>query len=97
MKDKLVKTHHKGAFFYFKKIGFCFSIFMGATICVAIPLSVATIIKNNEKNKEKDKDEAIKDDKEVSNKLLTFWNKFPLIIKKLSFFDSVFIYLISSE
>ena len=51
MKDKLVKTHHKGAFFYFKKIGFCFSIFMGATICVAIPLSVATIIKNNEKNK----------------------------------------------
>lgn len=72
MKDKLVKTHHKGAFFYFKKIGFCFSIFMGATICVAIPLSVATIIKNNEKNKEKDKDEAIKNDKEVSSKLLTF-------------------------
>ena len=80
MKDKLVKTHHKGAFFYFKKIGFCFSIFMGATICVAIPLSVATIIKNNEKNKEKDKDEAIKDDKEVSSK----WSDYEVVVNNKS-------------
>lgn len=73
MKDKLVKTHHKKAFFFFKKVSFCFSIFMGATICVAIPLSIATIIKNNEKEtKEESKEDTINDSKEVSSSLLTF-------------------------
>ena len=47
MKDKLVKTKHRAGHYYFKRIGFCFSLFLGATIVVAIPLSIATIVRNN--------------------------------------------------
>lgn len=47
MKDKLVKTKHRAAHYYFKRVGFCFSLFLGATIVVAIPLSIATIVRNN--------------------------------------------------
>jgi len=54
MKDKLVKTKHKAGHYYFKKIGFCFSLFVGAAIVVAIPLSIATIVKNNEKEEAKE-------------------------------------------
>lgn len=54
MKDKLVKTKHKAGHYYFKKIGFCFSLFVGAAIVVAIPLSIATIVKNNEKEEVKE-------------------------------------------
>ena len=48
MKDKLVKYHHKAVYFYFKKVGICFSIFAGASILVAVPVSIAATIRANE-------------------------------------------------
>lgn len=47
MEDKLVKYHHKAIYYYFKKAGICFSIFVGAFVAVAIPVSVAAGMRNN--------------------------------------------------
>lgn len=52
MKDKLVKYHHKAVYFYFKKVGICFSIFVGASVLVAVPVSIAASIRANEINKD---------------------------------------------
>ena len=48
MEDKLVKYHHKAVYFYFKKIGIFFSIFVGAAVLVAIPVSVAATLRSQE-------------------------------------------------
>lgn len=73
MKDKLVKTKHKAGHYYFKKIGFCFSLFVGAAIVVAIPLSIATIVKNNEKEEAKENENKTKVTSEaIKQELLVF-------------------------
>ena len=46
MEDKLVKYHHKAVYYYFKKAGICFSIFIGAFVAVAIPISIAAGMRN---------------------------------------------------
>lgn len=59
MEDKLVKYHHKAVYYYFKKAGICFSIFVGAFVAVAIPVSIAasmrnTVVETNKDNADKD-------------------------------------------
>ncbi len=58
MQDKLVKYHHRAVFYYFKKIGISFSIFLGAFVAVAIPVSIAAAVNatavNNEEESNKD-------------------------------------------
>ncbi|MBP5694846.1 MAG: hypothetical protein J6X03_05375 [Bacilli bacterium] len=44
MEDKLIKYHHRAVFYYFKKIGISFSIFLGAFVAVAIPVSIAAAV-----------------------------------------------------
>ena len=61
MKDKLVKYHHKAVYFYFKKVGICFSIFAGASVLVAVPVSIAASIRANEIKKKKKKKEDVKE------------------------------------
>jgi len=72
MKDKLEKTRHTKLHYYFKRVGICFSFFVGATVVVAIPLSIATIIKTNEeKKKEEEKNKELEKEK-TKEELLTF-------------------------
>ena len=56
MEDKLVKYHHKAVYYYFKKAGICFSIFLGAFVAVAIPISVAAGMRNTVTAEDSDKD-----------------------------------------
>lgn len=57
MEDKLVKYHHKAVYYYFKKAGICFSIFIGAFVAVAIPISVAAGMRNTiNQTEEQDKE-----------------------------------------
>lgn len=73
MKDKLVKYHHKAVYFYFKKAGICFSIFVGASVLVAVPVSIAASIRANEVKETSDT--ATKPSNEVksfTSELLTF-------------------------
>lgn len=56
MEDKLVKYHHKAVYYYFKKAGICFSIFLGAFVAVAIPISVAAGMRNTVTGEDSDKD-----------------------------------------
>lgn len=72
MKDKLVKYHHKAVYFYFKKVGVCFSIFIGASVLVAVPVSIAASIRANEvKNTEKG-EEVKQESKVLDENLLRF-------------------------
>ena len=56
MEDKLVKYHHKAVYYYFKKAGICFSIFLGTFVAVAIPISVAAGMRNNVTIEDPDKE-----------------------------------------
>lgn len=57
MEDKLVKYHHKAVYYYFKKAGICFSIFIGAFVALAIPISVAAGMRNTiNQTEEQDKE-----------------------------------------
>lgn len=56
MEDKLVKYHHKAVYYYFKKAGICFSIFLGAFVAVAIPISVAAGMRNTVTTEDSDND-----------------------------------------
>ena len=70
MEDKLVKYHHKALYFYFKKIGICFSVFLGTSVLVAIPISIAARIRTHQIEqalKEKEDEE-----KDTINKLAVF-------------------------
>ena len=70
MEDKLVKYHHKALYFYFKKIGICFSVFLGTSVLVAIPISIAASIRTHQTEqalKEKEDEE-----KDTTNKLAVF-------------------------
>ena len=70
MEDKLVKYHHKALYFYFKKIGICFSVFLGTSVLVAIPISIAASIRTHQIEqalKEKEDEE-----KDTTNKLAVF-------------------------
>jgi hypothetical protein len=60
MEDKLVKNHHSHFNFYFKRVGAYFSIFIGASVLVAIPVSVAVAIRNHNEIKEAQKEEETK-------------------------------------
>lgn len=72
MKDKLVKYHHKAVYFYFKKVGICFSIFVGASVLVAVPVSIAASIRANEINNAEKKVENQTERKLYSSELLEF-------------------------
>ena len=72
MKDKLVKYHHKAVYFYFKKVGICFSIFVGASVLVAVPVSIAASIRANEINNTEKKVENQTERKLYSSELLEF-------------------------
>ncbi len=73
MEDKLVKYHHKAVYYYFKKIGICFSIFIGASVLVAIPVSVAATIRNQEaQDSKKEENKEDNKEKEVLKSYLTF-------------------------
>lgn len=67
MEDKLVKYHHKAVYYYFKKAGICFSIFIGAFVAVAIPVSIAASMRNTVV--ETTKDNADKDTTKVEGKI----------------------------
>ena len=62
MEDKLVKYHHKALYFYFKKIGICFSVFLGTSVLVAIPISIAASIRTHQI------EQALKEKEEALNK-----------------------------
>ena len=72
MKDKLVKYHHKAVYFYFKKVGICFSIFVGASVLVAVPVSIAASIRANEINNAEKKVEKQTERKLYNSELLEF-------------------------
>lgn len=72
MKDKLVKYHHKAVYFYFKKVGICFSIFVGASVLVAVPVSIAASIRANEINNAEKKVEDQTERKIYNSELLEF-------------------------
>lgn len=72
MKDKLVKYHHKAVYFYFKKVGICFSIFVGASVLVAVPVSIAASIRANEINNTEKKVEDQTERKLYNSELLEF-------------------------
>ena len=72
MKDKLVKYHHKAVYFYFKKVGICFSIFVGASVLVAVPVSIAASIRANEINNAEKKVENQNERKLYNSELLEF-------------------------
>ena len=72
MKDKLVKYHHKAVYFYFKKVGICFSIFVGASVLVAVPVSIAASIRANEINNAEKKVENQTERKLYKSELLEF-------------------------
>ena len=72
MKDKLVKYHHKAVYFYFKKVGICFSIFVGASVLVAVPVSIAASIRANEINNAEKKVEDQTERKLYNSELLGF-------------------------
>ena len=73
MEDKLVKYHHKAVYYYFKKIGICFSIFIGASVLVDIPVSVAATIRNQEaQDSKKEENKEDNKEKEVLKSYLTF-------------------------
>lgn len=72
MKDKLVKYHHKAVYFYFKKVGICFSIFVGASVLVAVPVSIAASIRANEINNAEKKAEDQTERKLYNSELLEF-------------------------
>lgn len=72
MKDKLVKYHHKAVYFYFKKVGICFSIFVGASVLVAVPVSIAASIRANEINSAEKKVENQTERKLYNSELLEF-------------------------
>ena len=72
MKDKLVKYHHKAVYFYFKKVGICFSIFVGASVLVAVPVSIAASIRANEINNTEKKVENQTERKLYNSELLEF-------------------------
>ena len=70
MEDKLVKYHHKALYFYFKKIGICFSVFLGTSVLVAIPISIAaSIITHQIEQALKEKED---EEKDTTNKLAVF-------------------------
>jgi len=67
MTNKLNKVRHPRLSYYSKRIGLYFSIFIGASILVAIPVTVAATIKYNVQV-EKDQKEADKEKKkEISD------------------------------
>lgn len=72
MKDKLVKYHHKAVYFYFKKVGICFSIFAGASVLIAVPVSIAATIRANEVNKTDAEEETKKESLLLDESLLEF-------------------------
>ena len=72
MKDKLVKYHHKAVYFYFKKVGICFSIFAGASILVAVPVSIAATIRANEVNQSEKANENKTEARVFADDLLVF-------------------------
>ena len=72
MEDKLIKYHHRAVFYYFKKIGISFSIFLGAFVAVAIPVSIAAAVNSAAINNE---DEA-KEDEETEKQNLVELEKF---------------------
>ena len=63
MEDKLVKYHHKALYFYFKKIGICFSVIFGSAVLVAIPVSIAASVKSQQIKKAAEENETDKDSK----------------------------------
>ena len=74
MQDKLVKTRNKPWKYYFRKLGFCFGIFLGASVIVAIPLSIAATLRANAKEEAKTNDDNEKKTvtSEKYNDLLSF-------------------------
>lgn len=74
MQDKLVKTRNKPWKYYFRKLGFCFGIFLGASVIVAIPLSIAATLRVNaeEEAKNNDNNEEKTTTSEKSKNLLSF-------------------------
>lgn len=46
MRDKLVKYHHKGIYYRFKKIGVACSFVVGAAIAFAVPVSISLHFSN---------------------------------------------------
>jgi cytochrome c biogenesis protein CcdA len=74
MQDKLVKTRNKPWKYYFRKLGFCFGIFLGASVIVAIPLSIAATLRANaeEEAKTNDNNEEKTASSEKYNDLLKF-------------------------
>ena len=47
MEDKLVKYHRSHLYFYAKKVGVYFSVFIGASVLVAVPVAIAVTVRNN--------------------------------------------------
>lgn len=74
MEDKLVKYHHKAVYYYFKKAGICFSIFVGAFVAVAIPISIAAGMRSSvvESNKDTNADKDSTKVEGKSHSLLAF-------------------------
>ena len=72
MEDKLVKYHHKAVYFYFKKAGICFSIFIGAFVAVAIPISVAAGMRNTINQTEEQEQEKEPENGTTQIQLLSF-------------------------
>lgn len=66
MKDKLVKTHHTKAYYYFKKISITCSCIFGACLTVAVPISIMSIIRQNDVNTIKVEEEGEKEDTKTS-------------------------------
>lgn len=73
MENKLEKQRHPKLNFYAKRIGLYFSIFIGASFVVAIPVTVAAVIKSTVQV-EKENDNANQEDKkeETTKALLVF-------------------------
>lgn len=39
MKDKLIRTNHKGIYYFFRKCGICLGCIVASSILIALPLS----------------------------------------------------------
>jgi hypothetical protein len=72
MQDRLIKTHHRILYYYFKKATTAFGIFIGASILVAIPISIAASLRANAERKEAEDAKKTPNDGEQDAALLTF-------------------------
>lgn len=48
MQDKIYRTNHKKGYYYMKKVGLCATAVIGASILLAIPVSIVRSILSND-------------------------------------------------